>query len=259
MPVNNQVYSSRPDAWWDEDHYLHLLKTGVNPARFAYFHDILRRLQLSPKALSILDVGSGGGFLSEEFARLGCRVSGIDPAHASVRAARDHALGEDLSIAYLTGRGEGLPFPQCCFDVVLCCDVLEHVDDLEQVAAELARVTKPGGLFFFDTINRTFKSWLANIFVAQQFPLTRFFDPDVHVWDKFIRPDELVPLLRRHGLEDIRLSGLTPSLPDPAVAFWLVLRKFGLLNLAELGRKLKFRTGGGLETNYIGWGRKRAA
>ncbi len=258
MTVNNDVYSTQPHGWWDENHYFHLLKTGINPARFGYFYEILTsRLGLDPRLLSILDVGCGGGILSEEFARAGGRVVGIDPAIPSLEAAGEHARAKNLSIQYLGGRGEQLPFEDASFDVVVCCDVLEHVDDPEKVISELARVAKPGGAVFFDTINRTFKSYLGNIFVAQQFPLTAFFDPNVHVWNKFIPPGELTELFERHGLKVIEVKGLTPSLPDLLTAFLLALRKFGFLNLAEVGRRLKFRVGGSLAANYIGWGRKR--
>lgn len=258
MTINNDVYFTQPHGWWDENHYFHLLKTGINPARFGYFREVLtERLGLDPRLLSVLDVGCGGGILSEEFARAGCRIVGIDPAGPSLEAAHEHARSENLFIQYLCGRGEQIPFGDSSFDVVVCCDVLEHVDDLESVIAELARVTRPGGAVFFDTINRTFKSWLGNIFVAQQFPLTAFFDRDVHVWSKFIKPAELIALLERHGLHEIEVKGLIPSLPDPLTAFLLALRKFGFLDLAEVGRRLKFRVGGSLATNYVGWTRKR--
>ncbi|GAB4502997.1 MAG: bifunctional 2-polyprenyl-6-hydroxyphenol methylase/3-demethylubiquinol 3-O-methyltransferase UbiG [Anaerolineales bacterium] len=259
MPVNNQIYQQQPQAWWDENHPLHLLKTGLNPARFGYFCQILRQEKISPPGLRLLDVGSGGGFLSEEFARAGFLVSGLDPALASCRAASQHARPQALSIDYLAGVGESLPFAADTFDLTLCCDVLEHVDDLPQVAAELLRVTRPGGLLFFDTINRSFISYLANIFIAQQFPLTALFERDTHRWEKFIRPQELIALLTRHGLTRIHLTGMNSARPRPMVAALLVLRKLGFFNAAELGRKLRFRIDENLQSNYIGWGQKKVA
>ncbi len=259
MPINNEVYSTQPNAWWDENHYLHLLKTGINPARYGYFEEILtKQMGLTLKNLKVLDVGCGGGILSEEFARAGCQVTGVDPAEPSLEVARQHAQSENLNINYQFGTGENIPFNDAVFDVVVCCDVLEHVNDVEKVTQELLRVVKPGGVVFFDTINRTAKSYLANIFIAQQFPLTSFFDADVHVWHQFITPEELTGYLQKSGLQVKDLNGLTSALPDVLVAILLVLRKFGFLNQAELGRKLKFRVGGGLSTNYIGWGVKKA-
>ena len=126
---------------------MHLLKTGINPARFGYFRDILtRRLALDPQTLTTLDVGCGGGILSEEFARLGCRVTGIDPSLASLETARRHAESQSLTIHYQPGTGENIPFEDSSFDLVICCDVLEHVVDLEKTIREVARFSKQVGI-----------------------------------------------------------------------------------------------------------------
>jgi 2-polyprenyl-6-hydroxyphenyl methylase/3-demethylubiquinone-9 3-methyltransferase len=258
MPVDNEIYSSQSGGWWDENHFLHLLKTGMNPARFGYFRDILvSKLALDPHGLSLLDVGCGGGILSEEFARLGCHVTGIDPSASSLETARRHAAQQGLEIEYRQSTGENLPFADACFDIVVCCDVLEHVQDLRAVLGHVARVLKPGGLMFYDTINRTEKSRVENILVAQDFPLTSFFPPNTHAWEMFIKPEELQDLLEQVGLQHRAMSGLRSKLPDLQVAWLLVRRKLGLLNYAELGRRLKFTTGGDLHASYLGWAVKR--
>ncbi|RPH63028.1 MAG: 3-demethylubiquinone-9 3-O-methyltransferase [Chloroflexi bacterium] len=265
MPVNNQIYDAQAAGWWDENHFLHLLKAGVNPARFGYFHDLFTRLSLDPRTLTLLDIGCGGGILGEEFAKIGCQVTGLDPSEASLETARRHAAQQGLEISYQRGRGESLPFAAESFDMVVCCDVLEHVDDLEAVIRESARVLrspdplsgKPGGIFLFDTINRTEEARKSNIFAAQQFPLTSFFPPDTHAWGKFITPDELTALLAAHRLEAREMTGLRIGLEEGQVAWMLIQRKFGLLSFAELGRRLKFHTGGGLESNYLGWAVKQ--
>jgi len=254
MPIDNEIYSLQASGWWDENHFLHLLKTGINPPRFGYFRDALtRQLGLRPEALSALDVGCGGGILSEEFAKLGCRVTGIDPSAPSLDAARKHAAHEGLTIEYRQANGENIPFDANSFDVVICCDVLEHVDDLEKTIHEVARVLKPGGMFCYDTINRTEESRKANIFAAQDFVLTSFFPPNTHVWGKFITPDELLALFEKAGFDNRDMTGLNSSLPDLQVAGLLIRRKLGWLTFAELGRQLKFQTGGGLQTSYLGW------
>ena len=258
VPINNESYSTQSAGWWDENHFLHLLKTGMNPARFGYFHEVLtRQLCLDPAMLSLLDVGCGGGILSEEFARTGCQVTGIDPSALSLEVARQHAAGSRLKIDYREARGEEIPFGEGIFDVVVCCDVLEHVEDLEKVVSEVARVLKPGGVLCYDTINRTEASRKENIFAAQQFPLTSFFPPDTHIWEKFITPEEILALFVRAGLENRAMTGLRSELPDRQVAGLLLRRKLGLLTYAELGRRLKFRTGGGLEASYLGWAVKK--
>jgi 2-polyprenyl-6-hydroxyphenyl methylase/3-demethylubiquinone-9 3-methyltransferase len=259
MSINNEIYSQQSGGWWDENHFLHLLKTGINPPRFGYFYDALTRgLGRQPQALSVLDVGCGGGILSEEFAKLGCRVTGLDPSAPSLATARSHAALENLTIDYRQGSGEDMPFEENSFDVVVCCDVLEHVNDLKKTISEVARVIKPGGMFCYDTINRTEQSRKENIFAAQNFPLTSFFPKDTHVWDKFITPDEILALFEKMGFENRDMTGLNSALPDLQVAGLLIRRKLGLLTFAELGRRLQFQTGGGLQASYLGWAIKKS-
>ncbi|MBI5950692.1 MAG: 3-demethylubiquinone-9 3-O-methyltransferase [Chloroflexi bacterium] len=254
MSIDNEVYSQQADGWWDERHFLHLLKTGVNPARFGYFHEALTRQLGRPlHGLSVLDLGCGGGILSEEFAKAGCQVTGLDPSAPSLNAARAHASTQGLTIDYRQGSGEKMPFETGQFDVVVCCDVLEHVDDLEKTIREVGRVVKPGGIFCYDTINRTWTSYLENILAAQEFPLTSFFPPNTHLWKKFIKPSEILALFEKLGFENRDMTGLNSALFNFQVAALLIRRKLGLLTFAELGRRLQFQTGGGLQTSYIGW------
>src|SRR5688572_17990692 len=142
--------------WWDECQPLSALLTMMNPGRFEYFRAILtERLHRAPRGKTALDIGCGGGLLAEEFARLGCVVTGIDPAESALETARAHAARSRLAIDYRHGTGEELPLTNASFDIAYSCDVLEHVSDVDLVIAEIARVLKPGGVFFFDTINRT--------------------------------------------------------------------------------------------------------
>jgi len=254
MSINNEIYSQQAGGWWDENHFLHLLKTGMNPARFGYFHEALTsQLGRQPRNLSVLDVGCGGGILSEEFAKIGCRVTGLDPSTPSLETARKHAVMQGLTIDYRQGSGEDMPFEAGQFDVVVCCDVLEHVNDLEKTLCEVARVIKPDGMYCYDTINRTEESRKANIFAAQDFALTSFFPRNTHVWEKFITPGEILALFEKVGFENRDMTGLNSALPDLQVAGLLIRRKLGLLTFAELGRRLKFQTGGGLQASYLGW------
>jgi len=259
MSINNEIYSQQAGGWWDENHFLHLLKTGMNPPRFGYFHDALtRQLGRQPEGLSLLDVGCGGGILSEEFAKVGCRVTGLDPSAPSLETARRHAALEGLAIEYRQGSGEDMPFEAGQFDVVICCDVLEHVKDLEKTLGEVARVIKPDGIFCYDTINRTEESRKENIFAAQDFVLTSFFPKNTHVWEKFITPEEILALFEKIGFENRDMTGLNSALPDLQVAGLLIRRKLGLLTFAELGRRLQFQTGGGLQASYLGWAIKKS-
>ncbi len=146
MPVDNELYDQLAWTWWDEHEILNALRILLNPGRFGYFVEVLvDRLKIDPKDNQVLDVGCGGGLLAEEFARLGCHVTGIDPSEPSLAVARAHALQEGLAIEYREGVGESLPFADACFDLVYCCDVLEHVNNLEAVISEIARVLKKDG------------------------------------------------------------------------------------------------------------------
>jgi 2-polyprenyl-6-hydroxyphenyl methylase / 3-demethylubiquinone-9 3-methyltransferase len=255
MPtIDNAIYDRIPATWWDEDGFMALLRTSVNPPRFDYFRQaLIERLRLDPGALQLLDVGCGGGLLSEPFAALGCSVTGVDRSLPTLNAARAHAERSGLSIRYLEASAESLPFEAQSFDVVCCCDVLEHVDDLDRVISEIARVLKPGGVFFFDTINRTLTSKLVAIKLAQDWRLTRLIPPDVHVWDKFIRPDELARLLQRHGMPGCELAGLSPAMNPFTAVLALVRTKLGRMRFAELGARLKLKASNDLSISYMGF------
>jgi len=206
--VDNDLYRRKGDRWWDDNcGEFSTIRFFVNPVRYGYFKRILDGRGIA--GVTLLDVGCGGGILAEEFARDGFKVTGIDPAPESIATARAHAAASGLAIAYDVGSAEALPYPDRAFDLVACCDVLEHVDDLGRTVAEIARVLKPGGLFFYDTVNRTFMSRLAVIKVMQEWQMTAFAEPNSHVWEKFIKPRELAQLMRSCGLAARDMRGIS--------------------------------------------------
>lgn len=255
MPtIDNAIYDRVHATWWEEDGFMALLRTSVNPPRFDYFRTILLdRIGLDPADLALLDVGCGGGLLSERFASLGCTVTGIDRSVPTLTAARVHAEKSGLVIDYLEGNAESLPFDEQQFDVVSCCDVLEHVDDLDAVVREISRVLKPGGVFLFDTINRTFRSKLFAIKFAQDWRLTRLIPRDVHVWEKFVRPCELALALEKHGLSKCELTGLSPAMNPMVAIIALAQKKLGAISFAELGSRLKLKQSRDLSVSYMGF------
>lgn len=236
--IDNEIYDHLHDEWWSDDEFMAILRHSVNPPRFDYFHEILtKRLNLNLNQLTVLDVGCGGGLLSEKFAALGCQVTGVDRSLPTLAAARKHAENVGLSICYFEASAEVLPFEAQQFDVVCCCDVLEHVDNVDQVVEEISRVLKPGGIFFFDTINRTLRSKLIAIKMAQDWALTRFLPRNVHVWEKFIRPAELSAMLGKHGLSHWEFTGLSPVINPFKSLTALIQLKFNKINFAEFGTK----------------------
>ncbi|UXI65788.1 bifunctional 2-polyprenyl-6-hydroxyphenol methylase/3-demethylubiquinol 3-O-methyltransferase UbiG [Tahibacter amnicola] len=258
MPtIDNTIYDRVADTWWEQDGFMALLRTAVNPPRLAYFTRVLARQSRNTREMRLLDVGCGGGLLAEGFARLGCTVTGIDQSVPSLVAARAHAAASGLSIDYREGTAEQLPFADASFDIVSCCDVLEHVDDVGTVIAEVARVLKPDGVFLFDTINRTLRSYLVAIKLAQDWWPTRMVPRDVHVWRQFIRPDELAAHLNRHGLELGDLKGLAPpAKPLTALRAW-IQHKRGRLTFAQMGERLALVESGNLAISYMGFAAKR--
>lgn len=255
-PVDNAVYDRLADSWWDEAGLLHSL-TALNPARFGYMRRVLvDELRVNPAGRRVLDIGCGGGLLAEEFARLGCEVTGVDPSEESLAAARRHAMSQGLTIQYQSAVGEALPFADTSFDAVYCCDVLEHVADLGRVIAETVRVLKPRGIYFFDTINRTFLSLLVMIKVLQEWRWTALMPPRLHDWSKFIRPDELRRELTRHGLVVGGITGLRPRASLLRQFRALRRRKRGLISYAAAFREMDIAESPDLSVSYIGFARK---
>ncbi len=257
MPVNNEIYNATDDIWWDDTRPLAFLRIAMNPARFGYFRDVLLgRVGIGPAGKEALDIGCGGGFLAEEFARLGCRVTGIDPSGPSLHTARSHATASNLNITYLQATGENLPFGDERFEIVYCCDVLEHVDDLDRVMAETARVLKPGGIYFYDTINRTLLSNLILVKAAQEWQLTRVTPQHLHDWKMFIKPAELRVVLARHGLEHREMIGMRPALEPLSLVATLLRYRKGRISYAELASRLQFKESRITSLSYMGYATK---
>lgn len=256
MPVDNHLYDTLADSWWDESGVLNSLR-GLNPVRFGYMRRILiDELGMDLQGKRTLDVGCGGGLLAEEFAHLGCAVTGIDPSGKSIESARDHARREGFAIEYRQGVGEDLPFPDGAFEIVYCCDTLEHVNDLGKVIREISRVLKPGGVFLYDTLNRTFESWLVMIKLFQEWDSTSLMPPDLHDWKMFIKPEELLAKLSENGLESRGQTGLKARANPIEAIRILRARKRGEISYFEAMRRLDLRENRDKNVLYAGYARK---
>jgi 2-polyprenyl-6-hydroxyphenyl methylase / 3-demethylubiquinone-9 3-methyltransferase len=255
MPVDNEFYERLARSWWDDDEPLFsTLRFFVNPVRFLYFKALMDSdLRVDYRTATLLDVGCGGGFLSEEFAKTGLSVTGIDPSGATIDVAKNHAREGGLAIDYRRGYGESLPFRDGSFTLVCCCDVLEHVDDPDKTIGEISRVLRPGGAFFYDTINRTFLSRIIVIKAMQEWKSTAFARADAHDWDKFIKPGELFAMMERHGLVGRELKGISSGKNLFANYINLARAKQGKITYRELGRRLAFRMSNDTMNSYMGY------
>ena len=259
MEINNDIYFREDYPWWDEgrDHANVLLRYFVNPIRFNYFRRIIESLPPAKKSLKILDVGCGGGFLAEEFAKIGFEVTGMDPAPPSLKDASRHAEQNHLQIRYLQGYGEEIPLETGSFDYVACCDVLEHVADVEKVIKEISRVMKPGGLFFYDTINRNLFSYLAVIKIVQDWKFTAWEMPRAHVWEKFIKPSELTALMEKYGLVHQEIRGISSGANILSLLLAAIKRAQGKISRLEMGVRMKLQESSNIKLSYMGYAFKK--
>jgi 2-polyprenyl-6-hydroxyphenyl methylase / 3-demethylubiquinone-9 3-methyltransferase len=197
------IYDRYAAHWWDgSQRWLRTLQNIV-PARLKYFD-----WEVKWPGKTVLDLGCGGGFMSEALAARGAIVTGVDPAAGAIAIAKQHAGEQGYSINYLVAAGESLPLEDHSIDCVVCVDVLEHVADLGAVLDEVKRVLKPGGKFLFDTINRTM---LATLFVVHfGETILRLLPKGTHDPAMFIPPNRLREMLSVRGFSNIKMSGFGP-------------------------------------------------
>jgi 2-polyprenyl-6-hydroxyphenyl methylase / 3-demethylubiquinone-9 3-methyltransferase len=198
--------------WWDPAGKFRTLHQ-IGPARLGYIRDeLVRHFQLpaggmKPLAgLTLLDIGCGGGLICEPLARLGGRVTGLDPGNENIEAARQHAAGQGLAIEYINATVEDLQRQGRTFDAVSCLEVVEHVPDVGAFLKSCAALVRPGGLMLLSTINRTMKAYLLAILGAEY--LLRWLPVGTHQWDRFVTPDELAGHLSGAGLGEFACAGL---------------------------------------------------
>ena len=198
--------------WWDLTGDFKPLHQ-INPLRVQFISQHIALLFNDSDANNgfydkkIIDVGCGGGILSESLAKLGAKVTGIDMGSEPLNVAKLHALESRLTINYqkITAEEKALQSAGT-FDVVTCMEMLEHVPDPESVIQACAALVKPGGLIFFSTLNKSIKSYLLAILVAEK--IFKIVPDGTHDHDKFIRPSQLIGWAESHDLKCIDASGI---------------------------------------------------
>lgn len=201
-PAELAKFQDLASRWWDPDSEFKPLHQ-INPLRLNWISE-----RISLANASVLDVGCGGGILSESMALAGATVLGIDLAEAPLAVARLHAMETGATVDYRAISAEdcAAEMPEQ-FDAVACLEMLEHVPDPASTVAACARLVKPGGKLFFSTLNRNPKSWLFAIVGAEY--VLRLLPKGTHEWQKLIKPSELDGYCRSAGLCVDEIIGLT--------------------------------------------------
>src|SRR5262245_265529 len=209
-------FSALAEEWWDSRGKMAVLHK-FNPVRLSFIKDTLCRhfardgKRLDALAgLRVLDIGCGGGILSEPLARLGAAVVGADPSATNIEVAKLHAAAGGVTVDYRATTAEALADAGERFDVVLAMEVVEHVADLALFVKRCAEMVKPAGLMIVATLNRTLKSFALAIVGAEY--VLRWLPRGTHQWDKFVTPNELEAALERQGLAVIDETGVIYNL-----------------------------------------------
>jgi len=193
-------FSAQKQDWWDKDGgYASLHK--INAARLEYIHNAIRK---PINECSVLDVGAGGGLVSEPLAKLGAKVTGIDASEQVIKTAKKHAKKlpikyECISIENFSSKDK--------FDVILLLDILEHTDNIEIIFKNIKKLLKKDGIVIISTLNRTVQSLLFGVIAAEH--ILNWVPKGMHDWNKFIKPSELKSVLNKNGFSISDISGIT--------------------------------------------------
>lgn len=239
--VNNSFYDTYGEKWytaWDDP--VAILRCE-NKTKFPWILNKLREV-CAPDA-RILDVGCGGGFLSNELARQGYQVTGVDISPESIRVARRH--DKTGTVVYEVADAFKLPYADGSFDALTAMDFLEHVDQPEKVVKEFSRVLKPQGLFFFHTFNRNIFSWLIVIKLLEWFIVNT--PKDMHVIKLFIKPSELKAYCERANMKILSMVGIRPVLSSIS---------WEMIKTGVVSKGMRFALTKGTLLSYLGVARK---
>ena len=200
-------FSKMANEWWDPEGKFKPLHK-FNPTRIKYIKEnIINNFKLKNKfrplsGINILDIGCGGGLLSEPMSRMGANVTGIDASDKNIKIAKLHSKKNKLKINYLCSSPEKLKITKK-FDVILNMEIIEHVEDVNFFLKSCAKLLKKNGIMFVATLNKTFKSYLFAIVGAEY--ILKWLPIGTHEWEKFVKPEDLINILEK---EDFKLDAL---------------------------------------------------
>ena len=205
-----EKFSRIAEEWWNPDGKFKPLHK-FNPIRISYIKEnIIKTLKLENKKkplekVNILDIGCGGGLLSEPMKRLGADVVGIDASDKNINVAKVHAKKNNLNIEYFCASPENFKTDKK-FDVILNMEIIEHVEDVDLFLSACSKLLRKGGIMFVATLNKTLKSYFFAIIGAEY--VMRWLPIGTHDWEKFVKPDYLVDLLKKYNLMPDAIDGM---------------------------------------------------
>ena len=205
-----EKFSRIAEEWWNPNGKFKPLHK-FNPIRIEYIKDnIIKTLKLNNQnkpldKISILDIGCGGGLLSEPMCRMGAIVTGIDASIQNIKVAKIHSKNNNLKIEYICASPEKLRTNKK-FDVILNMEIVEHVENIDFFLKSCANLLKKNGIMFVATINKTLKSYIFAIIGAEY--ILKWLPIGTHEWEKFVKPEELIYVLKKNNLRLERLDGM---------------------------------------------------
>jgi 2-polyprenyl-6-hydroxyphenyl methylase/3-demethylubiquinone-9 3-methyltransferase len=205
-----EKFSKIAEEWWDPNGKFKPLHK-FNPIRISYIKEnIIKTFKINQKKtplknLKILDIGCGGGLLSEPMCRLGADVTAIDASKKNISIAKLHSKKNNLKIKYICSSPEKLKI-KSKFDVILNMEVVEHVEDINFFLKSCSNLLKKNGIMFVATLNKTLKSYVFAIVGAEY--ILRWLPIGTHEWEKFIKPDELISILKKNNFELDQIDGM---------------------------------------------------
>ena len=200
---NNEVdkFSRLAKNWWNPNGELKTLHQ-VNPLRLKF---IQKHILLNNK--NIIDIGCGGGILTESLVTGDNSVSGLDASNEAIAVAKEHAGKQNMNIDYISSTIEDFASSkENSFDVISCMEMLEHVPDPESIIASIAKIIKKDGYFFASTLNRNLKSYLLSIVAAEH--ILKIVPKGTHEYTKFIKPYELIKVAEKYGFKALEITGV---------------------------------------------------
>ena len=205
-----EKFSKIAEEWWNPNGKFKPLH-NFNPIRIKYIKEnIIRDLKIKPskkpfKKINLLDIGCGGGLLSEPMCKLGANVVGIDASEKNIEVAKFHAKKNKLKINYKVASPEKLK-TKIKFDVILNMEIVEHVENIDFFIKESAKLLKKNGIMFVATLNKTLKSYAFAIIGAEY--ILKWLPIGTHDWEKFVKPNDLIKISEKNGLSLKKLDGM---------------------------------------------------